>query len=43
MSIGDAKALVMEYLDELSGTTKPAEIVDRYVADTDAELKQHIR
>lgn len=37
------KALVMEYLDALSGKDKPAEIVNRYVSDADQELKEHIR
>lgn len=43
MSGEASKALVVEYLDVLSGTDKPAEIVDQYVSDDDRELKQHIR
>lgn len=43
MSAEANKALVMEYLNTLSGTDKPAEVVDRYVSDSDPELKQHIR
>ena len=43
MSGEAAKALVIEYLDSMSGKDKPAELVDRYVSDADSELKQHIR
>jgi predicted ester cyclase len=40
MAANENKDLVRRYLAELSGKDKPAEIVDKYVADE--ELKQHI-
>jgi predicted ester cyclase len=42
MSTGENKAFVRRYLDALSGKAKPAAIVDQYVSDADAVLKQHI-
>jgi predicted ester cyclase len=36
------KTLISQYLAALSGKDKPAETVDKYVADSDSALKQHI-
>jgi steroid delta-isomerase-like uncharacterized protein len=42
MSVSENKALVSRYLDALSGKEKPAAVVDQYVSEADAVLKQHI-
>ncbi len=36
------KNFINQYLEALSGKEKPAEKVNKYVADSDDELKQHI-
>ncbi|RQW09439.1 hypothetical protein EH222_03995 [candidate division KSB1 bacterium] len=36
------KAFVRGYFSAISGKAKPATLVNRYVADSDEELKQHI-
>lgn len=36
------KELIRSYFNSLSGKDKPAEVVNRYVADSDEELKQHV-
>lgn len=42
MSVSENKALVSRYLDALSGKAKPAAVVDQYVSEADAALKEHI-
>jgi predicted ester cyclase len=42
MSAEENRALIQRYLDAISGKEKPASVVDQYVADADAALKQHI-
>jgi len=42
MSVSDNKALISRYLDALSSKEKPAAVLDRYISDADALLKQHI-
>ena len=36
------KEFIRGYLNSLSGKDKPAEAVNKYIADSDEELKQHI-
>ena len=36
------KTFVKEYFDVISGKDKPAALLNQYIADSDAELKQHI-
>lgn len=36
------KAFIEEYLEALSGKEKPAEVVDRYISESDQILKDHI-
>lgn len=43
MSTEETKALVVRYLEALSGKEKPAHVVDQYIADSDPALKEHIR
>ncbi len=42
MSAVENKVFVRRYLEAISGKEKPATLVDRYVADADQALKQHI-
>ena len=42
MSVQENKALVGRYLDAISGKDKPRALQDEYIADSDAELKDHI-
>jgi steroid delta-isomerase-like uncharacterized protein len=42
MSVSENKAFVTRYLDALSGKEKPAAVVDQFVSEADALLKQHI-
>ena len=42
MSTNNNKAFVHRYLDAINGKDKPAALVDQYIADSDAILKQHI-
>ena len=42
MSTEENKTLIRRYFDELSGKEKPLEIQDKYIADSDQELKEHI-
>ena len=40
--MSDNKQFIRDYLKALSGNAKPRALVDRYVADSDQELKDHI-
>ena len=42
MSVSENKALVSRYLDAINGKEKPAAVLDQYISDADALLKQHI-
>jgi len=42
MSAQENKALIRQYLAAISGQDKPPEVVDRYIADSDQELKEAI-
>lgn len=42
MSTTNNKTLVRRYLDAINGKDKPAALVDQYISDEDAVLKQHI-
>ena len=42
MSTGENKAFVRRYLDAINGKAKPAAVLDQYISDADAILKQHI-
>lgn len=42
MSVAENRAIVLEYLEAISGKDKTSKIVDRYIADSDAHLKEHI-
>jgi predicted ester cyclase len=42
MSTTDNKKLINEYLSAISGNVKTPALVDRYIADSDQDLKQHI-
>ncbi|HMN27955.1 MAG TPA: ester cyclase [Caldilineaceae bacterium] len=42
MSTTENRALIRRYLEAISGKEKPAALVDRYVAESDLSLKQHI-
>jgi predicted ester cyclase len=42
MSTSENKAFVRRYLDAINGKDKPAAIVNQYISDSDAILKEHI-
>ncbi len=42
MSAEGNKVLISRYFDAISGKDKPAAVQDRYIADSDQELKDHI-
>lgn len=42
MSTKENKEFVRRYLDAINGKTKPAAVVNQYIADSDPLLKQHI-
>ncbi len=42
MSAEESKAVVQRYLDAINGKPKPPEVVDEFISDADAVLKQHI-
>jgi predicted ester cyclase len=42
MSITENKAFIARYFEAISGKDKPLSVVNRYVADSDQELKNHI-
>ncbi len=42
MSAERNKVLISRYFDAISGKDKPAAVQDRYIADSDQELKDHI-
>ena len=42
MSASDNKAFVSRYLDAINGKEKPAAVVDQFISEADAVLKQHI-
>ena len=42
MSVSENKALVSRYLEAINGKEKPAAVLDQYISDADALLKQHI-
>lgn len=42
MSTTNNKAFVRRYLDAINGKDKPAVLVDQFISDADAILKQHI-
>ena len=42
MSTSENKAFVRRYLDAINGKEKPAAMLDQYISDADAVLKQHI-
>ncbi|MFO7635668.1 MAG: ester cyclase [Caldilinea sp.] len=42
MSAAENKALIRSYLGAISGNAKPRNLLDRFIDDADAILKQHI-
>ena len=42
MSVSENKAFTIRYLDAINGKEKPAAVVDQYISEADALLKQHI-
>ena len=42
MSVSENKAFVSRYLDAINGKEKPAAVVDQFISEADALLKQHI-
>ncbi len=42
MSAEENKTVVQRYLDAINGKPKPREVVDEYISDADAVLKEHI-
>ena len=42
MSVTENKAFVSRYLDAINGKEKPAAVVDQFISEADALLKQHI-
>ena len=42
MSVSENKAFIGRYLGALSGKEKPAAVVDQFISEADAVLKQHI-
>ena len=42
MSVSENKAFISRYLDAINGKEKPAAVVDQFISEADAVLKQHI-
>jgi len=42
MSASENKAYIRRYLDAINGKEKPATVVDQFISEADALLKQHI-
>ena len=42
MSVSENKASISRYLEAISGKEKPATVLDQFISDADAALKQHI-
>jgi predicted ester cyclase len=42
MSASENKAFIRRYLDAINGKEKPAAVVDQFISEADALLKQHI-
>ena len=42
MSVSENKAFTSRYLDAINGKEKPAAVLDQYISEADAVLKQHI-
>ena len=42
MSVSENKAFTSRYLDAINGKEKPAAVLDQYISEADALLKQHI-
>jgi len=42
MSVSENKAFISRYLDAINGKEKPAAVVDQFISEADALLKQHI-
>ena len=42
MSVSENKVLISRYLDAINGKEKPAAVVDQFISEADAVLKQHI-
>ena len=42
MSASENKAFIRRYLDAINGKEKPAAVVDQFISEVDALLKQHI-
>jgi predicted ester cyclase len=42
MSATENKAFIRRYLDAINGKPKPPAVVDQFISDEDAVLKQHI-
>lgn len=42
ITTAESRAFIQRYAEALSGKAKPASVVNQYVADSDAALKQHI-
>jgi predicted ester cyclase len=42
MSASENKAFIRRYLDAINGKEKPATVVDQFISEADALLKQHI-
>jgi predicted ester cyclase len=42
MSVSENKTFISRYLEALNGKEKPAAVVDQFISEADALLKQHI-
>ena len=42
MTVSENKTLISRYLDAINGKEKPAAVVDQFISEADALLKQHI-
>ena len=42
MSVSENKTFISRYLDAINGKEKPAAVVDQFISEADALLKQHI-
>ena len=42
MSVSENKAFISRYLNAINGKEKPAAVVDQFISEADALLKQHI-
>lgn len=42
VSVSDNKTLISRYLDAINGKEKPAAVVDQFISEADALLKQQL-